>query len=120
MLFEERESTSMIHLKLMRPLLLLILGMIYVGLMLGVTYKNKCCLSWQLYLALHMTITSLEEVVQLTVKHPVSYFFSHIPEWYDSFECNAVINSKQPTPVIYPTFSLHFLVKCVILTTPDF
>lgn len=73
---------------------------------------------WPVFVV-YVTITSLKGVMQLTVKHPLS-FFPHIPKWYNSYGHNTVINLKQTTPVIYPTFYMHFSVKCVILTTPDF
>lgn len=76
-----------------------------------------------------MTITSLEKVMQLLVRHPLicrdmklaeklGFLFPSIPKWYDGSECITVINSKQPTTELHPTFSMHFSVKCVILTTP--
>lgn len=74
-----------------------------------------------------MNITSLEELVHFLVKHPPIHrdsklaeklSFSFIPKRRDSYECIAVINSKQPTAELHPTFSMHFSVKCVILTTP--
>lgn len=69
----------------------------------------------------YVTITSLREVMLHIVRRPLFWeFFPYIPKWYDSYECNTVINLKQTTPVIYPTFYMHFSVKCVILATPDF
>lgn len=72
--------------------------------------------------ARHDRSPHLEKAMQLIVKTPSERFF-FLPAYqkcYDSYESNSVINSKQPTAVIYPTFSMHFSLKCVILTTPDF
>jgi len=65
-------------------------------------------LFWQLYVLVNMTITSSGEVTQLLVKHPLIYwdlkkaknlFFSpSVPNWYDSIEGIAAINSQQSTP----------------------